>query len=265
MKEEQKLIINELTQNLYDLTKWPHYELLFNDIIKVIKNINASNRSALLERCYIYNGFSIFSSLFYEGDLDIFNYVPPNSYEASRQNAQLDRLDFLPHTKSRMKKSNFSINVNNINEILSLKNKYDYIFIPNVLHHYPNPFELFKTCKRTLNKKGRLYIFDATLRENHQQPDDFFRFTADGIRYSLESNGFKVIQVNTSKSPVESLIYTIDQVVQYDLPEGLIKEIRNLNKTIKTKYCSTLKENYTNKVRKYTSFPIAYSVLAELK
>ena len=27
MKEEQKLIISELTQNLYDLTRWPHYEL----------------------------------------------------------------------------------------------------------------------------------------------------------------------------------------------------------------------------------------------
>ena len=209
--------------------------------------------------------FQFFSSLFYEGELDIFNYVPPNSYDASRQNNQLDKLDFLPHTKSRMKKSNFSINVDNINEILSLKKKYDYIFIPNVLHHYPNPFDLFETCKQTLNKKGRLYIFDATLRENHQQPDDFFRFTADGIRYSLESSGFKVIDINTSKSPVESLIYTIDQVVQYDLPEDLIKEIRNLNKTIKTKYCSTLKENYTNKVRRYASFPIAYSVLAELK
>ena len=107
------------------------------------ENINANNKSALLERCYIYNGFSIFSSLFYEGDLDIFNYVPPNSYEATRQNAQLDKLDFLPQTKSRMKKSNFSINLNNINEIFSVKNKHDYIFIPNVLHHYPNPFDLY--------------------------------------------------------------------------------------------------------------------------
>ena len=164
-----------------------------------------------------------------------------------------------------MKKSDFSINVDNIKEILSVKNKYDYIFIPNVLHHYPNPFDLFKICRQALNEKGRLYIFDATLRENHQQPDDFLRFTADGIRYSLESSGFKVIEVNTSKSPVESLIYTIDQVIQYDLPDDLIHEIKNLNNIIKTKYWSSLKQNYTNKVRKYTSFPIAYSVLAELE
>ena len=51
------------------------------------------------------------------------------------------------------------------------------------------------------------------------------------------------------------------------LPFGLGKydETDASGNIIKTKYWSSLKQNYTNKVRKYTSFPIAYSVLAELE
>ena len=29
-------------------------------------------------------------------------------------------------------------------DYLKQKDNYDYIFVPNVLHHYPNPFDLFK-------------------------------------------------------------------------------------------------------------------------
>ena len=64
MNQEKQLIIDELKENLYDLSRWPHYQLLFDDIIKVITNINEKEKIALLERCYIYDGFSIFSSLF---------------------------------------------------------------------------------------------------------------------------------------------------------------------------------------------------------
>ena len=99
MNQEKQLIIDELKENLYDLSRWPHYQLLFDDIIKVITTINEKEKIALLERCYIYDGFSIFSSLFEKGDLDIFNFVPPNSSNEDRQNAQLDKLNFLPNTK----------------------------------------------------------------------------------------------------------------------------------------------------------------------
>ena len=265
MQEERQTIIEELTKNLYDLEKWPHYSLLFEDIVKVIETINQKDKIALLERCYIYDGFSIFSSLFDIGELDIFNFIPPNSHQKDRQNSQLDKLDFLPKTKKKIKKSQFLISFENYNDVLSARNKYDFILIPNVLHHHPNPFELFQACNSALNERGRLYIFDATLRENHQRPDDFFRFTADGISFALENNGFEIIEINSSKSPLESLIYTIDQVIQYDLPKELLKEISHLNKTIKNKYNYALQRNYENKVREYTSFPIAYSVLAQKK
>ena len=134
-----------------------------------------------------------------------------------------------------------------------------------MIHHHPNPFALFKDCKEVISEKGYIYIFDAILRENHQKPDDFIRFTPDGISYALEENGFRVVELHISKSPVEALLYTLDQVIQYDLPADLIDEIDKLNKLLKNKYKSTLNKNYINLKRNYTSFPVAYSVLAQKK
>ncbi len=265
MRNNTKLIIDELTKNLFDTERWPHYRLMFNHMNKIIRNINKKDKIGLLERCYIYDGFSIFSSLFQHLSLDIFDYIPPNSQSKYRQSYQLDKLDSLPITRKNIKKSQVSVTAENLSELKNNGKKYDYFFIPNVLHHHPNPFQLIDDCKSLLNEKGHIYIFDATLREDHQRPDDFFRFTRNGIIYALEKSQFEIIEINSSKSPVEALIYTMDQVVQYDLPSELLLEINGLNKIIKNKYKSTIEKNYENKSREFTAFPIAYSVLARIK
>ena len=265
MQDNRFKIINELKEKIFDIDRWPHYQIMFDGMDKVIKKINNENQLALLERCYIYNDFSIFSSLFEMGNLDILNFIPPNSNKINRKNYQFDKLKELPETVKRIKKADVNVNAKDLRKIISSRNKYDYIFIPNVLHHYPNPFELFDICKSSLKEKGHLYIFDATLRETHQKPDDFIRFTPDGIVYSLKDIGFEIKDITLSKSPVEALIYTMDQVIQYDLPKELIFEISQLDKTIKNKFKYTLKEDFNNKVRNYTSFPVAYSILAQIK
>ena len=81
----------------------------------------------------------------------------------------------------------------------------------------------------------------------------------------MEKSQFEIVEINSSKSPVEALIYTMDQVIQYDLPSELLSEINGLNKIIKNKYKSTIEKNYKNKSREFTAFPIAYSVLARSK
>ena len=266
MKNIRELIINELSENLFDLERWPHYRLMFSHLNEVINTIKKKDKVAILERCYIYNGFSIFSSLLNKySKLDIYDFIPLNSQGKERQNYQLDKLESLPLTKKYIQKSKVSVTLESLKDLKTLGNKYDYFFIPNVLHHHPNPFKLIEDCRSLLNEKGYLYIFDATLREDHQKPDDFFRFTRSGIIYALENSQFEVVEIHSSKSPVEALIYTIDQVIQYDLPKELINEINGLSEIIKNKYKSTIEKNYTNKYRKFTSFPVAYSVLARCK
>ena len=263
VENNRKKIIQELTENLFDIKRWPHYQLMFDHLDSIIEKIQDDGKFAILERCYIYGGLSIFSSLFDIKNLDIFDFVPPKSLEENRKNYQKNKLDLLPLSKAKMREAEKVVTINNLMDSLKQKDLYDCIFVPNVLHHYPNPFDLFKICNKALKEKGCLYIFDATLRENHQKPDDFLRFTPDGITYGLESNRFKIKEIFTSNSPLEALLYTTDQVIQYDLPSELLAEIKKMNNLIKGKYSSELKINFKNKVRNNTSFPIAYSVLAE--
>ena len=263
MIESRKLIIEELKSKLFDTTRWPHYQLMFDHLDKVIDGIGKEEKSAILERCYIYGGFSIFSSLFSRKNIDIFDFIPPNSSVEERKNYQKNKLKSLLLTQEKIIRADHEINISNLKNTLNRNGPYNYIFIPNVLHHHPNPFELFRNCRDSLNKKGYLYIFDAILRENHQKPDDFIRFTPDGINFALEENGFKVNEIYTSKSPLEALLYTVDQVIQYDLPEELIHEIERLNNLLKGKFKSALNQNYENQIRQYTSFPVAYSVVAQ--
>tara|TARA_B100000212_G_C27330133_1_gene514211 strand:+ start:204 stop:1001 length:798 start_codon:yes stop_codon:yes gene_type:complete len=265
MKNHREEIINELTKNLFDVERWPHYKLMFSHLNKIINNIKKSEKVAILERCYIYNGFSIFSSLFDNSNLDIYDFIPLNSQTKERQNYQFEKLDFLPKTKTNIQKSKISVTVDNLNELKNLGKKYEYFFIPNVLHHHPNPFKLIEDCRSLLTKGGYLYIFDATLREDHQKPDDFLRLTKNGIIYVLENNLFEIVEINSSNSPIEALIYTIDQVIQYDLPSELLSEINKLNEVIKNQYKYTIEKNFNNNFRKFTSFPVAYSVLARCK
>ena len=224
MSNSRKLIIEELENKLFDIDKWPHYQLMFEHLDTIINQISSNEKSAMIERCYIYGGQSIFSSLFDKKKLDIFDFVPPNSNIENRKNYQKNKLEILPLTSQKIRKANIEINTLTLFNSLALNAPYDYIFIPNVLHHHPNPFNLFDNCKNVLKDKGYLYIFDAILRENHQKPDDFIRFTPDGISHALKENGFDVSQIYTSKSPLEALTYTIDQVIQYDLHHSKLEE-----------------------------------------
>ena len=260
--KNNNLLIKELSERLFYTNKWPHYKVMFNHLDNIISKIDEKARIAILERCYIYDGLSIFSSLFESKNLYIIDFIPPNSTNKSRQNYQKDKLLSLPLTYKYSSKSKISATVDNLSKVFE-KSSFDYIFIPNVLHHHPNPFELLNYSQNGLKKGGYLYIFDAILREQHQKPDDYIRFTPDGIKYALEKNGFKIKEIFTSNSPVEALLYTMDQIVQYDLPGELLNDIKNLKELVTTKYEKTLHRNYTNLIRKHTSFPIAYSVLAK--
>tara|TARA_Y100000589_G_scaffold266222_1_gene257377 strand:+ start:329 stop:1126 length:798 start_codon:yes stop_codon:yes gene_type:complete len=265
MKNSRELIINELSEKLFDIKRWPHYKLMFNHLNNLLTEINDKDNLAILERCYIYGGLSIFSSLFEGKKVEIFDFIPPNSSEKIRKNYQKDRLKDLPLTSNKIKEANNEVSYIDLNKSLNTNGPFDYIFIPNVLHHHPNPFKLFKDCKSGLKEKGFLYIFDAILRESHQKPDDFIRFTPDGINFALEENGFAIKNIYTSKSPVEALLYTLDQVVQYDLPSNLLLEINRMIKLIQNEHKETLYKDYKNLFRGYTSFPVAYSVLAQKK
>ena len=57
------------------------------------------------------------------------------------------------------------------------KNSLDLIIVPNLLHHINDHKTLISKCFEFLKKGGNLYLFEPILRELHQAPEDYLRFT----------------------------------------------------------------------------------------
>jgi SAM-dependent methyltransferase len=63
------------------------------------------------------------------------------------------------------------------------------------LEHVREPARVIAELHRTLRDGGRLLMIVPHEWEEHQQPHDYFRYTRYGMRYLLESAGFRDIHV----------------------------------------------------------------------
>lgn len=64
-----------------------------------------------------------------------------------------------------------------------------------VLEHTPEPARVIEEFRRVLKPRGIVHIVVPHMWEEHQRPFDFFRFTSSGIRYLLETSGFRVKRI----------------------------------------------------------------------
>ncbi len=71
-------------------------------------------------------------------------------------------------------------------------NKFDTIFLFDVLEHVENDDELIAELNRVLKISGHLVLSVPFMYRFHEAPYDFRRYTTSGIRSLLEHNGFEV-------------------------------------------------------------------------
>ena len=118
---------------------------------------------------------------------------------------------------------------------------------------------MFNEAFRVTKPGGHLFVFEPILRELHQEPDDFLRYTPYGMIQSLEAVGFKIIETKTTGGPFTAIAYCWNQALQY-IPEherdtwsewfsGHFKDLE----VLESKYTKNL-------VRNYTSFPTAFAI-----
>ena len=74
---------------------------------------------------------------------------------------------------------------------------------------------------RALKPGGRLYLTAPQGWHEHQQPNDFFRFTRYSLRRLLESAGFKQIEIE----PMGGYFYYLGQRLTY-VPKVLFRDRR---------------------------------------
>lgn len=235
----------------FNKTKWPHFDLLFEDILKLSKVKN--KKILFLERGGLYGNISLFCPLFFKNKTTSFDC----SSKFIRSRGSYNKKFVID--KKIIK---WPVDKKILHQDLKLKkNFYDLIIVPNLIHHIDEHEKFLKNCNKSLKKKGLLYIFEPLVREIHQKPDDYVRFTSFGLENLLNKCNFTVKVKKDIGGPFTVVAYCIDQALQYIPKEknfflnSFYKENFKKLKELDNKY----KKNI---FRKNTSFPMAYSIIA---
>lgn len=235
--------------------KWPHFELLFKDVKKLSKALGKNSKILSLERANLYGGVSLFAPYFFKYQ---FTSIDCSSEKILKRGAYNSK--FVKNPNIIKIPFNYKCNYKNLTKLLKKNLKYDLIVIPNLMHHIFDNKILFKQCKTLLKKNGILYIFEPLLRELHQKPDDYFRFTPFSLEKALYNIGFRNFKFGYSGGPFSAAAYCWDQALQY-LPKKIKK---NYNKYLNLEKLLILEKKYSkNLIRKHTSFPVSFSVISK--
>jgi SAM-dependent methyltransferase len=73
--------------------------------------------------------------------------------------------------------------------------RFDNIFCMNLIEHLNNSENCINECHRVLKKGGRLYLSMVFLYPFHADPNDFVRYTHEGMMHRLKSTGFDKIKI----------------------------------------------------------------------
>jgi SAM-dependent methyltransferase len=136
----------------------------------------------------------------------------------------------------------------------------DLVIIPNLVHHVANQPGLFNEISRILKPGGRGYIFEPLVREIHQDPDDYVRYTPAGFRKMIESAGMMYDQTIPEGGPFTAVAYCWSQALEY-IPEP---ERSRIEEWFYGQHFQDLLRwdalYPRNLKRKHTSFPTAFGI-----
>lgn len=232
--------------------KWPHFNRLLTDVQDLASQTKKDQTVICLERAYIYGGDSLFAPLFTQGK---FISIDCQTETAAQRGAY--QKEWLEDSRCIHIKANLKQPITNTN---LPDESADILMIPNVVHHVRNQDAMFAECARLLKKGGIGYIFEALLRELHQIPDDYVRFTPWGFETMLEKHGLKMTQWKPAGGAFEAIAYCWVQALQYFPPEER-KEKENWFYNHHFPELMELNSKYPeNQIRKHTSFPVGYSI-----
>lgn len=246
-----------LKKNIFKTDEYFQFELLFKDF-KKLNNIKYKH-AAILERSYMYDNKSIFIPLLKKSkkntsiDFKIKNHKNRRSIQDS----------FLKDLKIDLPKSTFWIkDLENkfVSNFKTLDN--DLLIIPNSLHHISNFNLMLSKIDILMPKLKYIYIFDSYLREGHQSPNDYCRYTTYSLISLLNLYKFKDINVRETGNVFDAILYLFSQSKEL-LKNKELKGIYSVyNKDLKNKLLAERdKKKWVGLGRKYAKMNTAYSIL----
>ena len=235
-------------------TKWPQFNLLLDDVASLMNLTPQKSTIVSFERGKLYGGFSLLAPYFSNAKFISVDCSPVSADDRGAYNESM-----IDDSRFIQKKSDF---VTNIHEIQLENDVADLVLIPNLVHHIEDQDTLFDEAIRILKPGGQLYIFEALVREIHQAPDDFLRYTPYGLSAKLLHKGMSIVESKETGNVFSAIAYCWVQALEY-FPESDRKSMEEwFFKEHFPKLMIWDSEFKTNNVRKYTRFPTAFSILS---
>ena len=106
------------------------------------------------------------------------------------------------------------------------------------------------------------YAFEPLVRELHQAPDDFLRYTPYGLERIFRRHGLPPVRTRTDGGPFQAVAYCWMQAVQYFPDDQRAEMERWLLDEEFPRLMDFDRQYRTNNVRENTTFPMSLSVTA---
>ncbi len=236
-------------------TKWPHFRQLLRDVRRLAGEAAPQTAVVSLERGLLYGGCSLIAPFFQHCEFLAVDCSPASADGRGAYNGSMiddPRFLYVP--------SNHRAPI----EATGLADgAADLVLVPNLVHHVADQAALFAEMARIIRPGGRVYVFEALVRELHQMPDDYLRYTPFGLQRILQQAGLAPGDFVLEGGPFSAVAYCWAQALEY-LPAGEREAMTRWFYEEQFPQLMDWDERYRdNRVRAHTAFPMSFSIIAD--
>ena len=232
-------------------TKWPEFKPLLQSLRDIGASLQGNEVVVDLGRYYVYDGCCLFAPYFIKSRQYVgADCVLPNWKEVYGYQKWMVENDGLIRVRPKI--------VTDITRLPFRGEVADWVIIPNIVEHVQEPETMFREALRILKKGARGFVFAPHVREEHQSPFDYFRYTRYGLRHLFEKVGFQVESITPTTGIFDVLSKTTMLALEF-LPPRRRKVARLLfEKLIKPALWKYDRLYQRNLVTQGKNFPMAY-------
>jgi SAM-dependent methyltransferase len=242
-----------LEQRVFDVhRKWPQFKLLLADCREMAAQTPAGAMVVCLERTLLYGGISLFAPLFHRQQFISVDCSPASAEVRGAYNKAMVED---PRCVA------VALSVRGQPEATGLPDcSADLLMIPNLVHHVGDQRGMFAEVCRLLKPGGRGYIFEPLVRELHQAPDDYLRYTPFGLERVITEAGMVYDHYVPVGGPFTAVAYCWQQALEYFPEPERTKMEQWFQKEHLPQLLAWEGAHPVNLKRQHTTFPTAFAV-----